>query len=104
MASPYAVISQAGAGTTHILSGVTGQIIRVLGFFGAIGTTGTIKVQSSGGTAVSGVMNVTAGSPFNLHAPRGSDGLFQTLSGEGLDIVSVTGAFNGGVIVQYVPG
>lgn len=104
MASPYAPISQAAAGTTHVLSGITGIIIRVVGFFGAIGTTGTVKFQSSGGTALTGAMAALAGSPINIHAPQHSDGLFQTLSGEGLDVVSVTGAFNGGVIVQYVPG
>lgn len=100
---PSAAISQAGAGTTHIVSGIAGKVLRVKSIAGAIGTTGTVKFQSSGGTALTGVMNLVAGQPLSMpDAGAHNDGWFESLAGEGIDVVSATGAFNGVMSYQVV--
>jgi hypothetical protein len=69
---------------------------------GAIGTTGTVKIASSGGTGLTGTINVAAGQ--TLMFPESREGWGETVSGEGLDVISATGAFNGSLIYQVIPG
>jgi hypothetical protein len=104
MASPYAAVVQAGAGTTHAFTAVANNKIRLMGFGGAMAGTGTVQFKSTGGTALTGAMNAAANTPFAVSSSTHSDGIGETPVGEGLDLISITGAFNGWVVAQYVPG
>lgn len=99
-------ISQAAAGTTHVVTGITGQRFRLLGAFGAMSATGTLQFKSSGGTALSGAINLTAGQPADIDCAtaEGGEHWFETLTGEGLDVVTGTGAFNGMLTGYFAPG
>lgn len=103
--APFGAIVQAGAGTTHLITGVSGQKFRILGLAGAIGTTGTMQLKSSGGTAITGAINLSAGQPLSMDAItiEGGEGWGETQPGEGLDIVTQTGAFNGVFTGQWMP-
>jgi hypothetical protein len=102
MASPYAPITQAAAGSTTIVAGVAGNKIRLLALAGQMAATGTVQIKSTGGTALSGAMNWAAGGPTSL--PYCPEGWCETPVGEGLVITSVTGAFNGLAVVDFNPG
>ena len=105
--SPNQPIVQGGAGTTAIITGIQGQVYRVLGIAGAISANGTVKFQSSGGTkAMSGAMNFNAGVPFAAGpvSIENGEGIFETVSGEGFSVVSTGGGFNGFVTGQWMPG
>src|SRR5689334_4353786 len=96
--SPNQAIIQAAPGTTHIITGVTGMIYRVIGLWGSISANGTAQFQSSGGTKkMTGAMNLTAGQPFGSGpvSIENGEGLFETVSGEGFDVISTSGNFNG---------
>lgn len=102
---PSAAISQGAAGTTHIVPDASvpaGRLVRVKALWGSMSAAGTIKFQSSDGTALTGVTNVALSQTVVL-ADSGakSDGWFETKPGQGVDVVSVTGAFNGSLVYQF---
>jgi len=100
--TPYVSISQAGAGSSQIAAAIAGQKIRLRSIAGFLSAAGTVQLKDTDGTALSGAMNIgTTGGPV---WPDNSEGWVETASGKGLNIVSVTGAFNGVASVQYVPG
>lgn len=100
---PATAIAQGGAGTTHVVAGQTGRVLRVLGLSGALTAGGTVKLSSSGGTHdLTGAITLATGVPTNM--PQAQEGYGETLSGEGIDLISTTGAFGGVLIWQSIPG
>jgi len=102
MASPYVPISQAAPGTAVIAAPVAGQKIRLLSAFGFLSAAGTAQFKDDAGTALSGAMNV--GTTGLMTLDYNPEGWLETASGKGLNLVSVTGNFNGGATIKYVPG
>ena len=104
--SPNQPIVQAAPGTTHVITGIAGQIYRVIGLWGSISANGTVLFQSSGGVKkMTGAMNLSAGQPFGSGpvSIENGEGLFETAVGEGFDVVSSGGNFNGFVSGQWIP-
>lgn len=101
---PNVAINQGGtAGTASPVAGIAGHIIRVKAFQGAISATGTIQFKSSGGTVLTGAINLVTGTPYVVpDAGANNDGWFESLVGEGINLVSVTGGFNGSLTYQVV--
>jgi len=102
MALPYINVTQVGAGTAVLAAPVAGQKIRLRSLAGFLSIAGTIQLQDSAGAVLSGAMNV--GIAGGLVWPDNPEGWLETASGKGLSLVSITGAFNGVGMIQYVPG
>ena len=105
--SPNQPIAQAAAGTlSNIVTGISGMKYRCLGLWGAIGTTGTMKMQShTSATVVIPAMALTAGQPFGAGpvSIENGEGLWELPAGEGLDMITTGGGFNGFISGQWIP-
>lgn len=97
----YTLISAAAGAQTEIVAASTGNKIRVLGYVATCETaTGTFKFESAS-TAKTGVMTIADnGNIVSGYAPTG---LFETASGEALNITTVSSAIEGHLIYTLVP-
>lgn len=80
------------AGTATLVTGATGKRVRVYSYAIVCTGAGTVKFQSSGGSAKTGTMSFAANGGISC-AP-GDDPWFSTVSGENLQIVT-SGAVEG---------
>jgi hypothetical protein len=101
---PSVAIIQAAAGTlASFVAGVAGKKVRCKALQGSMTAAGTVQFQSSGGTNLTGPMNLATGTPLPCpDTGANNDGWFESLSGEGLTMVSVTGGFNGVMSYQLI--
>lgn len=101
-----ATVAVTAGNTTQIVALASSKVIRVCGFGVSIGTTGTYSWTSGTGTncgsnttALTGTMNLTAGTPFAVY---GNPELFRTTTAYELCLVATTGNVNGWVsYAQY---
>lgn len=97
------VIAASGA-QQALVAGVTGQIVRVLGFMVTAVAGSASAVFQSASTSISGTLNLAAGTPATAMAPVVRDGdaeLFRTVAGEALNITAV-GNVGGFCVVEVV--
>ena len=94
----YAVIDAATSGDNTIVAAVSGKKIRIIScFMVAAGAVNARFESAAGGTALTGVMNLTTNSGFTL--PFNPSGWFETVAGQLLNIelsgnVSVDGSLS----------
>ena len=87
-------ITVSSGGTTALVAGVPNLFVRIVGLYltttAAVASPVTVTLISSGGTALTGAMDLTSGAPVVMPpGPYGPDGILgwgDTLPGEGLSI------------------
>jgi hypothetical protein len=90
-------ITQAAAGTNVVAAAVSGQRVRLFGINLTMVLAGSIQFQDTGAGALSGPITLGLGVPYVL--PIAAAPWFETGGGLGLQIVGVTGGFNGSAMV-----
>ena len=102
----YAVINQGGSpGTSHIIPAKAGFKARLIGANICINANGSLQLQSSGGRALTGPMDLFKGNQLQLgkETTAGEEAWTESDAGEGIDLVSVSGGGNGLAVYMYVP-
>jgi hypothetical protein len=97
-----AVITQAGAADTTIVTPSAGQKVRVLQFYIRQSAAGTVRFESTqGGTALTGVM-VTTTADLVVDSGFNPAGHFETVAGELLNLETGTAAGMGWITYQLI--
>ena len=80
------------AGTTALVTGVSGKKVKVYSYAVVASGAGTVQFKSNGGSAITGAMSFAANG--GISCASGSDPWFATSLSAGLDIVT-SGAVEG---------
>lgn len=88
----FVSVAQGAAGTTVIAAGVAGKKIKVVSAVLVLDVAGSLKFTDDSAD-LTGAMPLSATGGFVL--PPGQNNYFETATGAGLNIVSVTGKASG---------
>lgn len=89
-------ITQAAAGTLVLIAAAAGKVASLMGVELALTVAGTVQFQDTTGVALSGIINLAAGTPLVL--PICNAPWFTAVIGRGIQIVSTTGGANGSFV------
>ncbi|HYM39623.1 MAG TPA: hypothetical protein VEY12_05695 [Thermoplasmata archaeon] len=96
----FAKVAQGSAGTTTIVSAVSGKRVRLIGYQLSLATAGTLKLSGTTSGDLTGTMQWPASVVTYSGGP--ATPVLDTAPGEGLSITSATGAAAGSITYQLL--